>query len=115
MINAQLETSNLLNASLKIFKPQGRIDAEKYQELRNHVMAIASTNPEIFVIDLTNVQFIDSRGLGLLITVLKYMRSINNKLILCTPNLEVKMLLSLTNTISLFEIYDDCPYQDEVT
>lgn len=114
MLTTQLETENLLNSALKIFKPHGRIDAERYQEIRNQIMGIINTKTEILVIDLKNVQFIDSRGLGLLIAILKYMHSINGKLVLCTPNLEVKMLLSLTNTISLFEIYDDCPYQDEV-
>lgn len=94
---------------IAVLKPSGRLDAESFQQVRNEAMAIANTKPEILVIDLENIEFVDSRGLGLLITLLKFMRSINGKLILCTVGEQVKILLSLTGTDSLFEIQDRCP------
>jgi anti-sigma B factor antagonist len=108
MMTLSLELAKLTKKIL-VLKPSGRLDAESYQEVRNEAMAIANTRPEVLVIDLENIEFVDSRGLGLLITLLKFMRSINGRLVLCTVGEQVKILLSLTGTDSLFEIHDRCP------
>jgi anti-anti-sigma factor len=94
---------------IAVLKPSGRLDAESFQEVKNEAMAIANTRPEVLVIDLEDIEFVDSRGLGLLITLLKFMRSIKGKLVLCAVGEQVKILLSLTGTDSLFEIQDRCP------
>jgi anti-sigma B factor antagonist len=94
---------------VEVYKPSGRLDAQSYQEVRNEAMAIANTRPDVLVIDLLKVDFVDSRGLGLLLTLLKFMRSIGSKLILCGMNKQVEILFSITSIENLFEIYDYCP------
>ena len=100
-----------LSNKIVVLKPSGRVDAESFQEVRIEAMALANTKPEVFVIDLENIEFLDSKSLGLLITLLKFMRSINGRLILCSASEQVKILLSLTGTDSLFEISDRNPFE----
>ncbi len=98
-----------MSKKVAIFKPSGRLDAERYQEMKTEAMSVANTGPDVLIIDLEEIDFVDSRGLGLLITILKSMRSIGGRLILCSAGEQIKILLSLTNTDSLFEIYDQFP------
>jgi anti-sigma B factor antagonist len=108
MIGSSLNLSKM-SQKVEVYKPTGRLDIESYQEARNAAMAIANTRPDVFMIDLEKVDFIDSRGLGLLLTLLKFMRSIGSKLILCGMNKQVKILFSITSIENLFEIHDYCP------
>jgi anti-sigma B factor antagonist len=87
-----------------LYKPLGRIDAETYDHHRKELMALASTDPQSLVIDMKDVAFIDSRGLGLLISILKTIRTHGGKLVLRSLNRQVDMLLELTETKSFFEI-----------
>ncbi|WP_041429816.1 STAS domain-containing protein [Synechococcus sp. PCC 7502] len=98
-----------MSKKVVIFKPNGRLDAESYAQIRTEAMAIANTNPDILVVDLENIAFVDSRGLGLLITLLKLMRSREGQLVLCSVRQEVQALLELTNTDRLFEISEHYP------
>lgn len=98
-----------MSQKVEVYKPSGRLDAQSYQEIRNEVMAIANTRPDVLVIDLEKVDYVDSRGLGLLLTLLKFMRSIGSKLILCGMNKQVEILFSITSIENLFEIHDYYP------
>lgn len=66
-------------------------------------MVLTQSNPKFLVIDMENVNFIDSSGLGLLISVLKEMRSKGGKLVLSGISKYVSDLLDITNTNKLFE------------
>ncbi len=109
MITSDIINSSKLPKNVVVFKPSGRLDAESYYGVRNEVMALANTKPDVLVMDLENIDFIDSRGLGLLVTILKTMRVMGGKLVLCSVGEQVQILLKLTSTESLFETYAQFP------
>ncbi len=81
----------------------GKIDFKCTNTLRSQIMVLTQSNPKFLVIDMENVNFIDSSGLGLLISVLKEMRSKGGKLVLSGISKYVSDLLDITNTNKLFE------------
>jgi anti-sigma B factor antagonist len=97
------------SSKVSVFKPIGGIDAESCYKLRVEIMAIAANKPDVLVLDMKDIKFIDSNGLGLLVVVLKTMKAFGGKLILCSLNEQANMLFDLTSTRSLFEIYDHYP------
>jgi len=91
---------------IKVFKPVGRIDFNTYGNVRLQIMELIQTSPDVLVIDMEDVDFIDSKGLSLLINILKIMQINGGKLILTKISRELEMLLEITKTDKLFEIGD---------
>lgn len=67
---------------------------------------IAAGNNRISI-DLTNVDFIDSSGLGALINALKVARQAGGDLRIAAPSEQVKLILGLTNLDRVLKIYPD--------
>jgi len=90
---------------IKVFKPVGRIDFNTYGNVRLQIMELIQTSPDVLVIDMEDVDFIDSKGLSLF-NILKIMQINGGKLILTKISRELEMLLEITKTDKLFEIGD---------
>ena len=61
--------------NIKIVKPVGKLDVSASTEFRREVNAIVTANcPKFLVIDLELVTFMDSSGLGALVSALKAVR-----------------------------------------
>lgn len=61
---------------------------------------------KIFVIDLKEVRYISSSGIGLLITMLTKMRNAGGEVYLTAPSEHVKKLLIITKLNNIFTVYD---------
>jgi anti-anti-sigma factor len=83
-----------------------RIDYESINSIRSQVMDVTKTSSKVLVLDMQNVSFIDSSGLGLLISVMKVMRAKNGKLVLSGMNENISSLIEITQIDHLFEICD---------
>lgn len=58
-----------------------------------------------FIIDLSQLQHINSSGLGVLITLLTKARKVGGELILAQPSSYIKNLLLITKLDTIFQIY----------
>jgi anti-sigma B factor antagonist len=61
---------------------------------------------KIFVIDLSEVRYISSSGIGLLITMLTKMRNVGGEVYLTAPSDHVKKLLIITKLNNIFTVFD---------
>ncbi|HAH38601.1 MAG TPA: anti-anti-sigma factor [Algoriphagus sp.] len=61
---------------------------------------------KIFVIDLSEVRYISSSGIGLLITMLTKMRNVGGEVYLTSPSDHVKKLLIITKLNNIFTVFD---------
>lgn len=59
-----------------------------------------------FVIDLSEVRYISSSGIGLLITMLTKMRNKDGEVYLTAPSDHVKKLLIITKLNNIFTVFD---------
>lgn len=59
-----------------------------------------------FVVDLSDVRYISSSGIGLLITMLTKMRNSGGELYLTSPSEHVRKLLIITKLNNIFTVYD---------
>jgi len=79
------------------FKVAGEVDISNADQLRdelNHAYTKNSTNIKI---DLTNLSYLDSTGLGVLIGMYGKVRKDGNTVTLLKPRENVKKLLRITN------------------
>ncbi len=59
-----------------------------------------------FVIDLREVRYISSSGIGVLITILTKMRNSGGEVYLTSPSEHVKKLLIITKLNNIFTVFD---------
>ncbi|MGD1910232.1 MAG: STAS domain-containing protein [Rivularia sp. (in: cyanobacteria)] len=75
-----------------------------------HVSSSPLDNILNCLVDLKDISFMDSSGLGALVLAFKTLRAADTKLVLCSINEQVKILFELTGMDKVFEIFSN---QDE--
>ena len=96
-------SANTMNAPLTIIKPAGVLDGVKANQLCQQVRELLASGNNFVMLDLADVNFIDSSGLGALIIALKMLRNAGGDLYLCSIAEPVRNLLSMTRMDRLFE------------
>ncbi|MBO3461798.1 STAS domain-containing protein [Aetokthonos hydrillicola Thurmond2011] len=97
-----------MNNTVKIFQPSGRLNAITGNKLRREIKELIWSEKNIIVlIDLQNVNFIDSSGLGILISAMQMIKSSNSQFFICSVNQQVKMLFELTKMDQIFKIFSN--------
>ena len=72
--------------------------------LREHMNELLEEGHRAFVLNLTNVSYVDSFGLGQLVTIWTSVRSRGGELILLRPTDHVQILFQITRLNTIFHI-----------
>ncbi|MDF5707869.1 MAG: STAS domain-containing protein [Nostoc sp. S4] len=96
-----------------LFKPQASIDLEVGMALSEQMAGVVPEPHQLWVIDLAEVNFMDSSGLVPLVKGLKAARQSGCRLVLCNVQTPVRLILELTQLDTVFEIFDT--YEDIFT
>lgn len=96
-----------MSNQVKVIKPAGRLDVTTAAEFRRQVSDIAAvpTPPKYLLVDLQDITFMDSSGLGALVSALKSIRNSSGDMVICGANDQVQMLFELTSMTKIFKIY----------
>lgn len=81
-----------------------RLDAHNAQELKEYLQEVFSGGSTRLIIDLGHVRFIDSSGLGALVSGFKNALSRQGELRLCALQPQVRSMFELTRLHRVFEI-----------
>jgi len=81
-----------------------RVDARVAPEFKSDLLAFAKNGDERIVLNLSEVDFIDSSGLGALVLLLRKLGA-GGKIRLCKVNESVKSVFELTRLDSVFVIH----------
>ena len=81
------------------------LDASNVDELRKKALPLLGEARKV-VLDLSNLQFVDSAGLGSLLACLKAIRQYQGELKLCSLTRPVRALFELMRMQKVFQIYD---------
>ncbi len=90
-----------------IFRPQeARLDSMLAPELKAEFLILAQPDVETLIIDLTDVEYVDSAGLSALLLARRQQTSHDGDVRLVGVRDEVRSLLELTQLNRVFPIYD---------
>ena len=84
-----------------------RLDAHNSGDLKTQMLKLFEEGKNNLVIDLHAVRFVDSSGLGALVSGFKNASSRNGSLKLAGLQLQVKSMFELTRLHRVFEIFAD--------
>ncbi len=87
-------------------QPQNRLDLEGGAWLQQQLKAIAPRRYKIWVIDLSNVEFIDSSGLFALVSGLNLATESDARLVLCSLRPPARLIFEITQLDRAFHIFE---------
>ncbi|MGB3495993.1 MAG: STAS domain-containing protein [Elainellaceae cyanobacterium] len=90
---------------LKVFQPSKHITEVNAQEIREWVQESLSLGAKHLLLDFSDVQFINSSGLGTLAISLKVAREAQCDLALCQLSPQARMTLEISGMDQAFDIY----------
>ncbi|MGM0602080.1 MAG: STAS domain-containing protein [Bacillota bacterium] len=90
-------------AVLKIFVEVNFENSNPIKEKSKEL--ISKNNVENLIIDLSSVPYLDSSGIGFVLSIFKFMRDKKGKLILLNPNDKVKRVLEVTKIDTIIKIF----------
>lgn len=103
-MNLQIEDKG---AAVLLVVDEERLDAHNSGDLKNQMLKLFEEGKHNLVVDLQAVRFVDSSGLGALVSGFKNASSRNGNLKLAGLQLQVKSMFELTRLHRVFEIYTD--------
>ncbi len=95
-----------VRTDLAIIRVNGRLNMVTAPRLREVVTQAVTSGKSRLVVDLTDVEFMDSSGLGALIGALKTTRQAGGDLRIAAPGEQVLMVLQLSNVDRILKPYE---------
>jgi anti-sigma B factor antagonist len=90
-----------------VLTPSGRIDASCSGQLKNTILSRIDHHRTRLLLDLAAVDFIDSSGLGTLVSCLNTVTKAGGALKLCSYQENPKHVFEMTRLDRVFEVFDD--------
>lgn len=104
---AEITNTQRLYDGASLLLLTGRVDAFRIPNVQKEIDALIDQGSSRFVVDLTEVEFLDSAGLALLVKLLKQLRSTDGKMALVRSKYDdANRILSLTQFDKVFHMAD---------
>ncbi len=100
-----MEMTIELNGDVTIMSITERLEAANSNSLKLFFEENSSESKKI-IIDLKELEFIDSTGLGILVSFYKICETENKQLKICNLQEKAKMVFEITRAYKIFDIYD---------
>lgn len=91
--------NNFWNISL-----QGELDVSTADKLKEHLHSLADKKIIDMKINLTNLEYIDSTGLGVMIGILKKLKISDKEIYIINPKSNVKKIFTITGLDKIFKV-----------
>ena len=96
-----------MTTTVETLKPTGMLDGTTTIELKNQVAELLSKGVNIILVDMEEVTFMNSSGIGALVATLKLVRAQGKELCLCGLSNQVNMIFELTKMDRVFKTYEN--------
>ena len=83
----------------------GEVDLSTAPELRERLLPIVESSPPLVVADLTEVTFVDSTALGVLVSAVKRIRADGGDLRLVVTQPHISKILDITALADVFAVF----------
>ncbi len=91
----------------KIVTPTKDINPGSAPQAKDFIRNLIDTGDRSLIVDLSNVTFLDSSALGVLVTAMKTARAVGGDVRLCGLSPQLQQILELTRLTRVFDVYPD--------
>jgi len=103
-MNLKVDTRSVNNQASMI-DLEGEVDVYTAPQLKQQIINMLDSGVYHVIVNLTNVEYLDSTALGVLIGGLKRLRERNGTLDLVCPNPRIRRIFEITGLDKIFDIY----------
>jgi len=103
----KLNSRSITQSKVAILELTGRFDAYEEPQVKQWLDRVAASESARIIVNLSEVNFIDSTALATLVHSMKYCREQNGDLYLCNLQQPVRIIFELTRLDKAFEIFSD--------
>jgi anti-sigma B factor antagonist len=104
-VSFRIETRTLQDNS-PVIGLEGEVDVYTAPQLKQTMIDLLEQGARRIIVDLTNVEYLDSTALGVLIGGLKRLREADGNLVLICPSARIKRVFEITGLDKIFEMYN---------
>lgn len=104
-----LEVTSRQQSGATVVSAVGEVDVWTAERLRSVLHDAEAAGPQTLVVDLTEVGFLDSTGIGVLVGALRRQREAGRQLLLVVSNTHVMKVLTITSLDKVFPISTTLP------
>lgn len=101
-----MEIRQTAKADAIVFEVAGEIDLYNSGNLKSTLMALVARPPRMALVDLAGVSYVDSSGIGALISGKGALAKAGCVLAICNPASSVRAVLRMTKLLSFFQVYE---------
>jgi anti-anti-sigma factor len=94
-------------ADVQVLEPEGQFTTSLAKDMQNQFKESLQTGTRFVLVNLQNVKFMDSFGLGVLVSMHSKLKMAGGHLYLCNLSLPVKGLFDLADMNRLFNVVSD--------
>jgi anti-sigma B factor antagonist len=103
--DVNFDVSEVERGGIPVLEVRGEVDVSTAPELREKLLALAEQGRTIAVVDLSEVSFVDSTALGVLVSGVKRLRSAGGDLRLVVTQPRISKVFEITGLTDVFHIY----------
>jgi len=93
---------------ITIVQPEGHLNAANAAEFRGKLTAAVAANPKaVVLVDMKQLDYMDSSGLMTLVSAFKLAQSQNQRFSLCSLAPSIRIVFELTQLNRVFEIFEN--------
>jgi anti-sigma B factor antagonist len=108
-IKPRISVDYVKNATIVTFTDEKILEENDIKSLQESIMSVIESAPDgiKLILDFSNVRFLSSAVLGLLIRISKRIYENEGKLMLCNINPKIYEVFKITRLTKVFDIYKD--------
>lgn len=103
---ASISIAQQTRGSAVVLQPSGDVDMSQSPALRDAIRQAFQDRPERLVVDLDQVEYMDSSGLATLVEAMKTINNQNRRLVLCNMRPRVRAIFEIARLDRYFVISD---------
>jgi anti-sigma B factor antagonist len=90
---------------IPVISVHGEVDVSTAPRLRQQLIEVATSGSSLVIVDLEPVEFLDSTGLGVLVSGLKRFRTLEGDLLLVCTQRRVLKVFEITGLTAVFSMH----------
>ncbi|GAB4189996.1 MAG: hypothetical protein Kow00105_04350 [Phycisphaeraceae bacterium] len=102
-----MEIKEQTQGAVTVLEPQGALTQDDAEQFMDRLMQVVAESAGRLVVDLSQVPFVDSRGLEVLVEANEQLNASGRALKLCAVNETIREVLDLTGLAPRFDHFDD--------
>lgn len=103
--DVNFDVSEVEREGTPVLEVRGEVDVSTAPELREKLLALAEQGRTVAVVDLSEVSFVDSTALGVLVSGVKRLRSSGGDLRLVVTQPRISKVFEITGLTDVFSIF----------